>query len=233
MSLPANSQALIAAFTFGIVFQAGAGAFFLYISGQGKKIFRDGLRLALITFISSSVLWSQISFSATLIEPSAAVGCQVAVISASLFDQLARFAIEQYLLWAINSGLKKAPDTFVPQALLVIRGIVGGIFVGFQRPQLFPVCQTSNNASAVGIAVAASDAVIILIFVARVFMIGLVQDVREKRPGFQRSKAVIFLLAGLALWTGTSVPMFLGIQTIDLIWRTALPAGALSILLGK
>ncbi|KAG7149150.1 hypothetical protein HYQ46_001950 [Verticillium longisporum] len=39
------------------------------------------------------------------------------------------------------------------------------------------------------------------------------------------------LLVGLALWTGASVPLFLGIPTIDIIWRTALPAAALSLLL--
>lgn len=204
MSLPVDRQPLIAAFTLGIVFQAGAGAFFLYVGGQGKKIFRDGLRLALITFIASAALWSQIAFAATLIDPTTPIGCQIAIIFASSFDQLARFALEQYLIWAINSGLKKAPDTFVPQAILIIRLIIGGIFVGFQRPQLDPVCQTSTNMFAVGIAVIASDAVMILIFVARAFMIGLVQDVREKRPGVQRSKAVLFLIAGLALWTGVS-----------------------------
>ncbi|KAH6682366.1 hypothetical protein F5X68DRAFT_25550 [Plectosphaerella plurivora] len=230
--LSSTSQALIAAFTFGITFQAAAGAFFLYVQGQGKKLFRDGLRLALTTFIASAALWSQIAFSATLIDPTSSLGCQVAIIFASVFDQLARFTLEQYLLWAINSGLKKAPDTFVPQGILMIRLVAGGIFVGFQRPQAFPVCQTSNGMFAIGIAVAATDLVMILIFVVRAIMIGLLQDMREKRPGAQRSKAILFLIFGLALWTGASVPMFLGIQSIDLIWRSALPAGTLSLLLG-
>ncbi|KAH7359159.1 hypothetical protein B0T11DRAFT_209692, partial [Plectosphaerella cucumerina] len=229
--LSSTSQALIAAFTFGLTFQAGAGAFFLYVQGQGKKLFRDGLRLALTTFIASAALWSQIAFSATLVDPTSSLGCQVAVIFSSFFDQLARFTLEQYLLWAINSGLKKAPDTFVPQGILMIRLVVGGIFVGFQRPQVFPVCQTSSGMFAIGIAVAATDLIMILIFLARAVMIGLLQDVREKRPGMQRSKAILFLIAGLALWTGASVPMFLGIQSIDTIWRTALPAGTLSLTL--
>jgi hypothetical protein len=216
----------------GLTFQAGAGAFFLYVQGQGKKIFRDGLRLALTTFIASAALWSQIAFSATLVDPTSSLGCQVAVIFSSFFDQLARFTLEQYLLWAINSGLKKAPDTFVPQGILMIRLVVGGIFVGFQRPQVFPVCQTSSGMFAIGIAVAATDLIMILIFLVRAVMIGLLQDVREKRPGMQRSKAILFLIAGLALWTGASVPLFLGIQSIDTIWRTALPAGTLSLVLG-
>lgn len=202
MSLPNNSQSLIAAFTFGITFQAGAGAFLLYVQGQGKKLFRDGLRLALTTFIASAALWSQIAFSATLVDPTSSFGCQVAILFSSFFDQLARFALEQYLLWAINSGLKKAPDTFVPQGILVIRLVVGGIFVGFQRPQLQPVCQTSSDVFAIGIAVAATDLVMILIFLVRAIMIGLLQDVRDKRPGMQRSKAILFLIVGLTLWTG-------------------------------
>ncbi|KAM0286781.1 hypothetical protein ACHAQH_000801 [Verticillium albo-atrum] len=231
MSFPATSQALSAAFTFGIVFNSASAALFLSIQGQGTKVFRDGLRLVLITFLASSALWAQIDFIATLINPSGPLGCQVAVTFASSFDQIARLALEQYLLWAINSGVKPSPDTFIPQALLAIRLLVGGIFVAFQRTQMLPICQPSNNMVAIGIAVAATDAVIIAIFVLRAFMTGLVQDFREKRPGHQRAKAVLMLIVGLALWTGASVPLFLGIPTIDIIWRTALPAGALSILL--
>ncbi|KAM0331706.1 hypothetical protein ACHAQA_003385 [Verticillium albo-atrum] len=216
----------------GIVFNSASAALFLCIQGQGTKVFRDGLRLVLITFLASSALWAQIDFIATLIDPASPLGCQVAVVFASSFDQIARLALEQYLLWAINSGVKPSPDTFIPQALLFIRLLVGGIFVAFQRPQLLPVCQPSNNMVAIGIAVAATDAVIIAIFILRAFMTGLVQDFQEKRPGFQRAKAVLLLIAGLALWTGASVPLFLGLQSIDIIWRTALPAGALSVLLG-
>ena len=223
MSLPVDRQPLIVAFTLGIAFQAGAGAFFLYIGGRNKKIFRDGLRLALITFIASAALWSQIAFAATLIEPTTPTGCQIAVIFSSSFDQLARFALEQYLIWAINSGLKKAPDTFVPQAILIIRLIIGGIFVGFQRPQLSPVCQTSTDMTAVGIAVIASDAVMVSILIARACMIGLVQDIREKRPGVQRSKAVVYLIAGLALWTAVGLLSKSQVGSILTAYRPAFP----------
>ncbi|KAM0491724.1 hypothetical protein ACHAPB_009056 [Verticillium nonalfalfae] len=231
MSFPATSQALSAAFTFGIVFNSASAALYLCIQGQGTKVFRDGLRLVLITFLAGAALWAQIDFIATLIDPSSSLGCQVAVTFASSFDQIARLALEQYLLWAINSGLKPSSDTFIPQALLVIRLLVGVVFVAFQRTQVLPVCQPSNNMTAIGIAVGATDAVILALFVLRAFKTGLVRDYREKRPGHQRARAVLMLLVGLALWTGASVPLFLGIPTIDIIWRTALPAAALSLLL--
>ncbi|PNH70969.1 hypothetical protein VD0001_g6569 [Verticillium dahliae] len=231
MSFPATSQALSAAFTFGIVFNSASAALYICIQGQGTKVFRDGLRLVLITFLAGAALWAQIDFIATLIDPSSSLGCQVAVTFASSFDQIARLALEQYLLWAINSGLKPSSDTFIPQALLVIRLLVGVVFVAFQRTQMLPVCQPSNNMTAIGIAVGATDAVILTLFVLRAFTTGLVRDYREKRPGHQRAMAVLMLLVGLALWTGASVPLFLGIPTIDIIWRTALPAVALSLLL--
>ncbi|KAK2004953.1 hypothetical protein LX36DRAFT_140428 [Colletotrichum falcatum] len=47
----------------------------------------------------------------------------------------------------------------------------------------------------------------------------------------QSKKAVMWTIVGLGLWTATSVPLLLGIDTIELFFRTALPATGLSILL--
>lgn len=182
-----------------------AAPLYLCLRGQGLNIFRDRLRLVLITFVASSALWALIAFIATLMDPANPTGCQVAVIFAAFFDQVARCAMEQYLLWAINSGLKISPDTFAPQLVLVIRFFLGGVYVGFQRPQLDPVCQPTNEMNAIGIAVAATDAVVIALFVLRSFVIGLVKDVRESRPGARRSKALLLLIATLLLWTGVSL----------------------------
>ncbi|KAG7135739.1 hypothetical protein HYQ45_006551 [Verticillium longisporum] len=231
MSFPATSQALSAAFTFGIVFNSASAALYLCIQGQGTKVFRDGLRLVLITFLAGAALWAQIDFIATLIDPSSSLGCQVAVTFASSFDQIARLALEQYLLWAINSGVKPSSDTFIPQALLVIRLLVGAVFVAFQRTQMLPVCQPSNNMTAIGIAVGATDAVILALFASALSSRTGSRLPREaSRPPARQSCSDA--LVGLALWTGASVPLFLGIPTIDIIWRTALPAAALSLLLG-
>ncbi|ROT34893.1 hypothetical protein SODALDRAFT_363582 [Sodiomyces alkalinus F11] len=232
-AFPVQNEASVAAFAFGITFTLAAVPLFSLFRGHGIRVFRDGLRLALTTFFSSAALWAHVGFVTILLDPTSRIGCQVIIVFASLFDQLARFAVLQYLVWAINQnqGLKSSADAFIPQALLALRFIVGAVYVGFQRPQLGLVCQTRTEWMAVGITVAATDAVLFAVLLLRAFLTGHADNARSGEPGARRSKAIFHVISGFALWTGASVPMFLGMETMGLALRTALPAGALSILL--
>ncbi|WYZ35592.1 hypothetical protein EsH8_X_000239 [Colletotrichum jinshuiense] len=231
MFIPGMVQALIAALTFGIVIQGASTAVFPFAKGHGSKIFRDGLRLVLITFLVSSALWAQVDFTALTLDPTSTSGCQVAVIFTAIFDQLARFAIEQFLLWAINANSEAPTGALVYQAVLGVRFVLGAVFVGFQRAQIATVCVARNDAVAIGAAVTATDFVIIILLAFRANSVGTVGEPKRGQAGPRSKKAIVWTIGALALWTATSVPMLLGISTIDLIFRTALPGTGLSILI--
>ncbi|KAK1590570.1 uncharacterized protein LY79DRAFT_488104, partial [Colletotrichum navitas] len=207
----------------GIVIQAATPFVFPLLKGHGSNIFRDGLRLVLITFLVSSVLWAQIDFIGLTLDPTSTSGCQVVVIFNSVFDQLARFAIEQFLLWAINAKASAPTGAVAYQAVLGVRFVMGGVFVAFQKAQLSTVCVARNNLLAMGAVVVAIDFVIIAMLAFRASSIGITP--------VQSKKAAMWTVVGLGLWTGTSIPLLLGIDT-ELLFRTALPATGLSILLG-
>ncbi|KFA53120.1 hypothetical protein S40293_03148 [Stachybotrys chartarum IBT 40293] len=217
MSGAPTVAALSAAFTFGILLNAASGAAFIWIKTHGSAILRDGSRLVLAIFLIAATLWAQVAFAATLVEPFANLSCQVAIAIASSFDQIARIALEQFLVWSLQRDAKLSPA-----AILFQIGIVGrfGLAVGFvavQRPQFVPVCLTSTSSLPLGLAIIIFDGV----FVAGLFIWALVNGLREEGPN---AKALFSTIAGLGIWTATSAPMILGIQSIDMIARTVIPA---------
>ncbi|KAF4907329.1 hypothetical protein CGCF415_v007396 [Colletotrichum fructicola] len=232
MFIPGIVQALVAALTFGIVLNAASAAVFLFAKGHGSKIFRDGLRLVLITFLASAALWAQIDFAALTIDPTATSGCQVAVIFTTIFDQLARFAIEQYLLWAINSNAKAPTGAIIPQAVIGTRFVLGAVFVGFQKPQIATVCVSKTDVLPIGVVIMVTDFLIIGMLAFRASSLGLIADAKSGQAGAQGKKAVLWIMGGHGAWTAGSIPMLLGAESIELIFRTALPATALSLLVG-
>ncbi|KAK2031430.1 hypothetical protein LX32DRAFT_714010 [Colletotrichum zoysiae] len=223
MFIPGTVQALIAALTFGIVIQAATPSVFPLLKGHGSNIFRDGLRLVLITFLISSALWAQIDFIGLTLDPTSTSGCQVVVIFNSVFDQLARFAIEQFLLWTTNANASTPAGAVAYQAVLGVRFVLGGVFVGFQKAQIATVCVARNDLLVIGAVVMATDFVIIAMLAFRASSIGI--------KSVQSKTAIMWTIVGLAFWTATSVPLLLGIDTIEMFFRTALPATGLSILL--
>ena len=182
----------------GIVVNAGSAALFLTIKGYGSSIFRDGPRLVLITFLLCSALWAQIGFITTIINTNASVSCQVGIAFTTLFDQVARFAIEQFLLWTINTNTAVSWGQMVPQGLLLGRFILGAVFVGLSRPEFNPVCVPTSSVLPVAIVTVSLDAVIIATLAWRAFSSGFVRDVSR---GSARSKSVLLILTGLAIWT--------------------------------
>ncbi|KAK3316369.1 hypothetical protein B0H66DRAFT_292956 [Apodospora peruviana] len=231
MAIVGATPAVIAAFTFGILTNAASAALFLYCRGHGSAIFRDGQRLVLIIFLLSAALWAQIAFISVLLDVSTtSMPCQVATIFATIFDQLARFSIEQYMLWAMNTGSQVSAIQLIPQLLVLGRLIAGGVFVGFTRAQTDTFCVATSSVVPIAIVVIALDVVILLLLGVRAMTSGLVANMK-KGPDSGRSKGLMFVMLGFAIWTATSVTMLLGMKTIDLAARTAVPASGLIVMI--
>ncbi|KAL8333620.1 hypothetical protein RB593_003357 [Gaeumannomyces tritici] len=228
MVAPGGTSALIAAFAFGIVVNGASAALFLNVKGHGSTIFRDGLGLALTIFLISAALWAQIGFIATTIDVTSALACSITSIVTAFFDQLARFSIEQFMLWGMRTKNNSGTSQLVLQSLLAGRFIAGGVFVGFVRRQEQAVCAPVSSLVPVSVTVVALDAIIIVSLAARAFSVGLVEDAKS---GVARSKAIVWILVGFAIWSATSVTLLLGMPTMDLTLRTALPAAGLTLLL--
>jgi len=189
----------------GFVVNAASAALFLYINGHGSSIFRDGQRLVLITFLLSAALWAQVDFITTVIDARATTSCQIGIIFNTLFDQLARFSVEQYLLWAINSGTKPGARQLIPQAVVGARFVLGMVFVGLSRPLADPICLARSSVLPVAIILIAVDAVIILGLVWLAFSAGLVRHIRGHEEEAPRSKSILLVIAGFAVWTAVSL----------------------------
>ncbi|KAI0483632.1 hypothetical protein F4859DRAFT_406463 [Xylaria cf. heliscus] len=232
MAVPGTIQALIAAFSFGILFNAASGALVIYVKGHGSAIYRDGLRLVLILFLFTASLWALVEFLSTLIEPSATSTCQVAVVFSSLLDQFGRVFAEQYLVWAVPKGDAKTVFSFVPQILVFGRFFVGIAFTVVTRTQFKPTCAPVSSIRAVSVTTIALDAVIIGFLSVQAFSRGLVTNNPSSRSITPGTKTVRLMVLGVAVWLGTSVTSLLGLDSIDLFYRTALPGIGLTILVG-
>ncbi|TGJ88575.1 hypothetical protein E0Z10_g207 [Xylaria hypoxylon] len=230
MAVPGTIQALIAAFSFGILFNAASAALVLYIKGHGSAIYRDGLRLVLILFLFTSSSWALVEFLATLIDPSATSTCQVAVIFSSLFDQFGRVFVEQYLVWAVRKGDAKTPFSLLPQILVFGRLFVGIAFTAVTRPQFKPTCAPISSIRAVSFTAIALDAVIIGLLAIQAFSGSMAGKESNSRSPTQNSKTARLIVVGVALWWGTSVTSLLGLESLDLFYKTALPGIGLTVL---
>ncbi|KAM7207328.1 hypothetical protein V8F20_002390 [Naviculisporaceae sp. PSN 640] len=234
MAVVGATPGVVAAFTFGILTNAATAALFLYYRSHGSSIFRDGLRLVLIIFLLSSALWAQIDFISVLLDVSSrsVMPCQITTIFATIFDQLARFSIEQYLLWAMNDGAAKvSAGTLIPQLLILARLVAGGVFAGFTRAQTDTFCVATSSVLPVALVVIIMDVVILVLLIVRAFQTGVVGSMKKAGSDAHRSKSILFVMLGFAIWTGMSVMMLLGMRSVDVAARTAVPAVGLTILI--
>lgn len=236
----------------GIVVNAASGAVFLYLKGHASSLLRDGLRLVLVTFLATSALWAQTDFITTLINVNSSTGCQVAIVFASIFDQLARVSLQQAIIWAVDHhGQVPQAESLLTQGAIIMRFILGAVFVGLQRPQLDTVCVTSTSLLPFGVVLLAADLAFTTVILIRVISFGLLKDVQQGTATASRSRAALLTIAGLGIWTAVSLshercvidsssnrepqmsaPLMLGIRSADVITRTAVPATGLSILIG-
>ncbi|TVY48580.1 hypothetical protein LOCC1_G002658 [Lachnellula occidentalis] len=234
MAISDNIQTVSAAFSFGILLQAASGALFIYYQGRGPNLLQDGRRLVLLLFLLFAALWAQFSFFNLMIPSTAAGACQALLVFTTMFDQLARVGVEQFLLWAIGQGTKSTVQQMILQGMLGARLIAGGLLVGFTRPDFAPVCVARTSVLPASIVVLTLDVIIMGVLLIRASSLGMFSELGNTKLGTRReqSRAVIFSIAGFTAWTGTSVPMILGIQTMILILRTTLPSMGLLVLVG-
>ncbi|KAF9770889.1 hypothetical protein IL306_011461 [Fusarium sp. DS 682] len=228
-----HRQALIAAFTFGLVAHAGIAGSFLLLNKRASKIIRDAPRLALIAFLISSALWAQIDFFAFLLNINSMPGCQIMITFASTFDQFARVSIQQSLLWIFSTrSLASLTEIGVMQGFIVLRLILGGVFVGIQRPQLNTVCLTQTSILPVGITVSVVDNAFVAFLLIRVISRGVYSENQRGAITPRQSRAVALVVLGLIIWTGTSAPLMLSIHPMSIVVRTTVPSVGLLILIG-
>ncbi|KAL0469371.1 hypothetical protein QR685DRAFT_285029 [Neurospora intermedia] len=229
MAVKGATEALVAAFTFGLVLYAATAALALYAKGHGIAILRDGQRLVLVGFLSTAALWALSDFISILLQvDTSSTSCQVGIIFATVFDQLARFSIEQYLHWAQTTGEKVSAVQIVSQLLILSRLVIGVVFVGFTRPQTDSFCVAASSELPVSIIVISMDAAILLCLISR----ALTQNTQLNTESQDaRRKALFWVMAGLAVWIASSVTLHLGFRYIALAVRTALPAIGLTILI--
>lgn len=194
MDTTRSAQALLGAFFFGILFNAASAALVLYVIGHGSAIFRDGLRLVLIMFLASSAGWALVEFLATIIEPTAATTCQVAVIFSSVFDQLGRVFVEQYLVWAARTEGKKGLNA-APQVLVLGRFGVGMAFIGLTRSEFNPTCVPVSSVLPVAIIVVVLDVLILGLVAIQILSMGSAKG----------KKSITWVTIGLAIWTAVSL----------------------------
>ncbi|KAM0250363.1 hypothetical protein ACHAQJ_008671 [Trichoderma viride] len=224
-----SAPALVATFVFGLVVLAASAAIFFFVKANRSPLLRDELRLALVFFLATSALWGILEFAATLVSNNATSACQVAISFATIFDQLARFSVEQFLLWGVNGGMKVSKLSLVLQGALFMRFIIGAVFVGVQRPQFDPVCVASNLVLPIGIVVMVVDVAMVMVLSTKAV---LAKNGNDLRTELSQTNTLILVTAGLGLWTGLSTPLFLGLKSTGLVVRTVLPAIGLLILIG-
>ncbi len=184
----------------GIVVNAASAALFLYINGHGSAIFRDGLRLVLIMFLACSAAWALVEFLATIIEPTAPTTCQVAVIFSSLFDQLGRFLIEQYLAWATQTKGTKTIWSVILQVLLLGRFGIGMAFVGLSRSDFNPTCVPVSSVLPLAIVTIVVDVVIVGLVLIQVLSLSST----ENQATTNHKKCVMLVIVGLVIWFAVS-----------------------------
>lgn len=123
---------------------------------------------------------------------------------ASIFDQLARAAILQALLWRLAGGVKLTLSTFVPQSIICLRFVAGWVYVGFQRTDFEPTCLSSNSLLPLSISVLAVDELITIILLGMFLGRGKFGNAVGE-PARSRSSFVALPIAGVGLWTAVSM----------------------------
>ena len=186
----------------GIIANVASAAVFLFLAANGPPLFKDSLRLVLVVFLFSAALWAFVDFVSMTVDSDSA--CHVAVAFGTAFDQLARVAFEQFVLWGANAGAKPSMGVLIPQLAVLLRFVLGGIYVGFQRPQFNPVCLSTASVLPLGIAILAADAVVALFLLAKLLSTGKSASRTGNEVEAKRSRTLITVLAGAGFWTAVS-----------------------------
>ena len=151
-------------------------------------------------FLLFAALWAQVDFL-NLLMTKASI-CQATLIFSTAFDQLARFSLEQFLLWTVGQRTEQNASQIILQAILGLRLIAGGILVGFTRPDFAPLCLARISFEPVAIVVLVFDLVIIGLLLIRSASLGMLRDMKDSRSSTRdQSRGLILTIVGLTLWT--------------------------------
>lgn len=125
----------------------------------------------------------------------------------TLFDQLARVALEQFLLWSIGHGTRVTAERLILQVILLARLIMGGVLVGFTRPDFAPTCVAQTSLLPISIVVLSLDALIIGVLLVRSMSLGMFEALSDEFSTSRRlqSRALLCSIGGLSVWTGVGV----------------------------
>jgi hypothetical protein len=165
-----------------------------------------------VLFLLFAALWAQISFVNLLIVAEHSTICQATLIFSTAFDQLARFGVEQFLLWSVGQGSKANTGRLILQAILGIRLIAGGILVGFTRPDFAPVCIARTSVEPVAIVVITLDFIITGFLLVRSVSLGMFRDMRDSRSSTRdQSRGLILTVVGFTVWTAVGPEMREGV----------------------
>ncbi|KAH8808504.1 hypothetical protein F5884DRAFT_792462 [Xylogone sp. PMI_703] len=233
MAISDAVQTSLAAFFFGILLTAGSGSLLVNYGRYGGIVFKDGPRLVLVLFLVAAMLWSVFEF-VNLLLPTVRSTCQVFLVFSTLSDQFARVAVEQVLLWAVGKATKEFSmiswiSHLFLQVIVAVRFIAGIVLVAFTRPQFAPTCVARTSVLPVSIVTISLDGIILSGLLVRAVYQSTQQGAIAKE---EKNFGVLFSVVAFIAWTGTSIPMVLGIHSITLIFRTTLPAIGLLLLLG-
>lgn len=154
-------------------------------------------------FLLFAALWAQIDFVNLLLPATMATGCQATLIITTMFDQLARVGMEQFLLWSVGHGTRLTAERMILQGVLLARLVAGGLLVGFTRPQFEPVCVAQTSVTPIAIVVIALDALIFGVLLVRAVSLGMFRDMGGKEG--EQSKALVFSIFGFGFWTAVSL----------------------------
>ena len=155
-------------------------------------------------FLLFAALWAQIDFVNMLLPVTSTTGCQVSLIFSTMFDQLARVVMEQFLLWSVGHGTKFTAERLVLQIVLLLRLVAGGLLVGFTRPDFDPVCVATTSILPIAIVVLVLDVIIIGVLIIRALALGMFGDLRQKESSArqEQSRALLYCIASFSIWTG-------------------------------
>jgi hypothetical protein len=156
-----------------------------------------------VLFLLFAALWAQLDFLNLLLPTTSSTACQATLVFSTLFDQLARVGIEQFLLWSVGHGTKVTTERLILQVILLLRMVAGGLLVGFTRPDFAPVCVARTKVLPIAIVVLVLEAVIIGVLLVRANLLGMFGELSGKSSSTrqEQSKALIFSIVGLGFWT--------------------------------
>ncbi|KAI9843286.1 MAG: hypothetical protein M1837_006501 [Sclerophora amabilis] len=146
-----------------------------------------------------------------------------------LFDQGARTAAATILLWNTTTGAR--PETYVVGGLIICRFAIGVVFTAFTRPQFHPLCIAGSQPLAISMTVVIFDSLVLILSFIRLLHRGAWKNARaiQSTTNKEQCKSFLSFSLGYAIWFMTSIPMLLGLKSIPLFVRTAVPATGLFV----